>query len=123
MSEKAHLYSFAENRPPEFDRITFALVAEVNGKLAGWVTCRELDKESVYWQYGGAFPTIEKTIHVFGVYEAFFNKIKELGYKRMTTYMQNTNIAMIKLGFKYGLRIIGVRFFNNEIFCELYKEL
>lgn len=123
ISEEAHKVCFSEIRPKDMERISFALIAEKDGVPAGYVTCRELDSESVYWQYGGSFPNIKKNIYSMRAYEAFHKFTKELGFKRITTYIQNTNISMLKLAFSQGFRIIGVRLFGNEVFCELLNDL
>lgn len=123
MAENAHRYCFAEIRPSDMDRISYALMG-VDGEVpTGYVTVRELDSESVYWQYGGAFKSIEKSINVLKTYQGFINRTKEMGVKRISTYIQNTNLPMLKMAMHCGFRIIGTRTFKNEIFCELINEL
>lgn len=123
-AELSHQIVFDEKRPSEMNRIDFALVV-VNGltnKPAGFCTVRELDSESVYWQYGGAFPETIGTIWVATCYQAFIDWCRGK-YKRITTLVSNENIAYLKLCMKYGFRIIGVRVFKDEIFVELLNEL
>ncbi len=123
-SELAHQISFEEKRPKEMERIDYALlvVNPLNGKPGGYCTVRELDLESVYWQYGGAFPETEKTISVGTMYEALVEWFR-FRYKRVTTLVSNENVAYLKLCMKYGFRIIGVRLFKGEVFVELLNEL
>lgn len=119
-SEDAHRASFSEFRPAYMDRIDYALLAhdpDVKGPLA-YVTIRELDADSVYWQYGAAFPTIAKGIHVVGIYQRFVDYMRE-SYKRITTLVENTNVAYLRLAMKVGFRIIGVRMFKGTILVEL----
>lgn len=123
ISETSHVVCFKEVRPADMERISFALVAFEENTPLGYITCRELDSESLYIQYGGAFPTSEKSVLAWRCYEKFHRAIKEMRFKRVTTYIQNINIPMLKLAMKMGYRIIGVRFFNNEIFCELLNTL
>ena len=122
ISENTHKYCFKEIRPADMDRISFALVAYFKDKPAGYVTCRELDAETLYWQYGGAFPTIEKSINTLKVYQALMDESFKQGFLRITTYIQNDNYPMLKLALHCGYKIIGVRNFKNEIFVELLKE-
>ena len=121
-AENAHKICFDEMRPSHFNRIDYALII-VNGKNkpAGFCTVKELDHESVYWQYGGAFPDTQGTVWTFRCYEMLldwtFNK-----YKRITTYVHNENIVYLKMIMKFGFRIIGVRFFAGKIYVELLNE-
>lgn len=120
-SEKAHLSSFGEFRPKELERIDFALVATDGPEPKGFVTCKEMDSETLYWQYGGAFSGTQNT---FAVAPCYFEMIKWCldRYQRVTTRIENTNIAMLKLAFKVGFLVIGTRVFNNQIFLELLLE-
>ncbi len=77
-SEDAHRACFSELRPAYTDRIDYALLAHDphDRGVLGYVTVRELDSESVYWQYGGAFQTIEKRSYVFTVYLKFVETMR-----------------------------------------------
>jgi len=123
MAENAHRYCFSEIRPADMDRISFAIASFEDEVPFGYVTVRELDSESVYWQYGGAFKSCEKSVKVLKHYQGYINFCKEAGYKRISTYIQNTNLPMLKMAMHCGFRIIGVRLFQNEVFCELLNEL
>ncbi len=119
-SEDAHRSCFSEFRPAYTDRIDYALLAHdpATRGIMGYVTVRELDHESAYWQYGGAFPTIEKSAHVFKVYLHFIEHMRQR-YKRVTTLVENSNVSYLKLAMKAGFRIIGVRMFKGVILVEL----
>jgi len=120
LSEDAHLAMFSERRPGYIDRIDFALLAteDDNRGIVGYVTVRELDADGIYWQYGGAFPSIKTSTTVLGVYRQFVEYCKAR-YKRITTLVENTNIAYLKLAMKVGFRIIGVRVFKGSVLVEL----
>lgn len=122
LSEDAHLINFGENRPASLDRIDFALITIKEGKPAAWCTVRELDSESIYWQYGGALPNIEKSVAAFSHYKRFAEWSFANGYKRVTTYVENTNIRMLKMAFQVGFRIIGTRHFKGHVLVELLNE-
>lgn len=115
----AHLTCFQQVRSPELDRIDFALITVAGNTPCAFVTIREIDAESLYWQYGGAFPPIAGTTKVLPHYKSFFSWCKEAGYKRATTLIENTNIAMLKMAMHCGYRIIGIRNFEGSILCEL----
>lgn len=123
-AEAAHKISFNEIRPASMNRIDFALLTinPSNNKPGGFCTCRELDNETVYWQYGGSFPETIGTVWSARSYEALIEWSKQR-YKRITTLVSNQNVVYLKLAMKYGFRIIGVRTFKNDIFVELLNEL
>jgi len=64
ISEQAHRVCFNEVKPKEWDRIDFALVAvdEERKQMIGYTTMREIDHETIYWQYGGSFPEYRGTL-------------------------------------------------------------
>lgn len=116
-SETAHRICFKEHKPSEWDRIDFALMVKNNSRLLGYLTCREIDAETLYWQFGGAFPQTKDTATSFKGYEAFVAYCKPL-YKRVTTLIENTNTVMLKMAMKVGFRIVGIRFFKGTILLE-----
>lgn len=118
LSENAHLSVFKEIKPQEWDRIDYALLAtNEQGDPIGYMTCREFDSKSVYWQYGGSFPPIVKTIYTMKVYEAFKNWHKDR-YERIATYIENTNSTMLKMAAKIGFLITGIRNFKGQVLLE-----
>lgn len=120
-AESAHLILFNEKRPKEMNRIDFALMATEKEIPLGYITIRELDNESIYWQYGGIFPSIKDTAVAFRVYRRGIEYCIAQGYKNISTLVDNTNIVMIKFAFKMGFKIIGIRYFDGKILCELTK--
>lgn len=122
-AEAAHKTCFSEIVPGGFYKIDYALlVGDPESPLPrGYCTVRELDDESVYWQYGGAFPGTINSIHSARCYEALVEWTKQR-YERITTYVQNTNVAYLKLCMHFGFRIIGVKNFKGRIFVELLNE-
>lgn len=120
-SEDCHAAVFREIRKRSLDRITFALaVLDAKGPI-GYVTCRETDEESIYWQYGGAIES-RYGVAAFRGFEAFI-EYTEKRYRRITTLVKNDNIKYLHLLMKFGFRIIGLRCFKEEIFLELLKEV
>lgn len=119
-SENVHKICFKEIKPKNWDRIDFALGAidAEKNKMFGYCTCRELDHESVYWQYGGTFPEYEGKLHTARGYQGFIEWCKNAGYKRIVTYIENTNKRMLRLANHCGFLITGVRNFNGKVLLE-----
>jgi hypothetical protein len=113
LAQNAHLACFGEIRDPAMNRIDYALMAADDGTPCAYMTCRELDSESVYMQYGGAFPGTKGTIKSLQSYAMFLRFLSEK-YKRGTTLIENTNHPMMKFAMKMGLNITGVRYFKEN---------
>lgn len=116
-AEKAHLICFNKLNPAEKQRIDFALVSRWGDRLMGYVTCREMDADTVYWQFGGAFPGTKDTALTFKGYTALIGHCKNK-YKRITTLIENTNTPMLKMAMKAGFLIVGIRNYNASILLE-----
>lgn len=118
LAESAHLGVFGEFRDKDKDRIDFALLAINEQDIpVGYMTCREMDADKVYWQYGGMFEPFRNTIASWKVYEAFRDWHKEK-YQAAYTRIENDNIAMLKMAWKIGFRIIGTRYYNGVVLIE-----
>jgi len=123
MAEKAHIVVFDELRPSFMNRIDWVLMGVLHGTPMGYVTVRELDSETLYWSYGGAFPETFGTIKVLPCYKLFAEQSKKYGFKRIFTSIKNTNRPMLKMALNQDFVVVGMRTFENEIFLELLKEL
>lgn len=118
MAEDAHVICFNEKRPSYVNRIDYALlvVDQKTDKPVSYITVKEFDNETAYWQHGGGFPgTIG--IPVYQAYRACIAYSKER-YKRIFTLIENKNTPMLKMAMKVGFRIIGVKNIANEIMLE-----
>lgn len=120
MSREAHKLCFNEDRPIELNTCDYALlvVNERNHPIA-YSTVIEIDKNSAYMQHGGSFPEFAGTIKVARAYHLMIAFIKE-NYKRITTRIQNTNMAMLKLAMSAGLLVNGIDFISGDIFLNLF---
>ncbi len=117
-SENAHLICFKENRSESMDRIDFALFGvSSSGVPCGYITCRELDSETLYWAFGGAFPSVKGTALSYRCYVDFVEYCKP-NYKRILTFIENENVVMIKMAHKIGFRIFGIRNTKEQILLE-----
>lgn len=119
-AEEAHKLVFNTQRDPWVDRISFAWLAHDSNGVIGYVTCRELDNTSLYWQFGGALPESKGFMAVRG-FQAFLNKARDK-YRRVTTLVENSNVAYLHLLMKMGFRVIGLRVFEGKILLELFTE-
>lgn len=119
ISEKCHAATFKESKPKEWDRVDFALMAVDQEKnlMVGYMTIRELDHESIYWQYGGSFPEYRNTLIAARTYALFIKWCSE-HYKRISTLIENTNKPMLKLAAHNGLQIFGIRNFKGKVLLE-----
>jgi hypothetical protein len=118
LSEHAHRAVFSEVKPAAVDRIDFALlVRDHSGPPHGYVTCREHDAETLYWQFGGAFPGTKDTAKSFRSYTALVEWCKPR-YKRLTTIIENSNTVMLKMAMKVGFKIVGIRFHQGSVLIE-----
>lgn len=119
MSEAGHLCLFNEVRPSDFDRIDYALlgVDQEGDRAIGYITVKELDHESVYWQFGGALPPIRDTIWSYRLYQEMLRWTFDR-YERVTTYIENDNAVYLKMAAKVGFKIIGCRTFKKKIYLE-----
>lgn len=116
-SELAHRAVFNEHKPKERDRIDFALLAYTADVPIGYMTCREFDNETIYWQFGGSFPPIRSTLTATRVYESFVRWHQE-HYKRCVTYIENDNRAMLGMAARVGFKITGIRNYQGAVLLE-----
>ena len=121
LSEDAHKIAFSEIRPTSMDRVDYALLGVDDDTLQphAYVTVRELDSESVYWQFGGAVGG--SPISTVRAYERAIDWSLDR-YKRVTTLVESGNVRMLKLAMSVGFRIIGCRTFKGTVLCELLLE-
>ena len=119
LSEDAHLAVFGTLKPATFDRIDYALLAvDSQQKPLAYLTARETDHETVYWQFGGSFPGARGTPQSYRAFQAFLRYTKEAGYKRVTCLVENTNTVFLKFVMKAGFLIQGVRMFKSTVLVE-----
>lgn len=123
LAEKAHLIVFNEKKDPKADRIDFALIVEsTEGVPMQYTTCRELDSESIYFQYGGSFPGTKGTPQSLLCMEKLMEWARFQGYRRITCLIENTNQPALKSAMKCGFLITGVRNFHGQILLDHIKE-
>lgn len=122
-SEDAHRAVFGTIKPAYFDRISYALLAiSDTDEPVSYITVREHDHETVYYQFSGVFPKFRKTLTPVKAYTAFL-EYQKCHSKRVTTYIENTNFAMLKMALFLKFVVIGTRTFGGSIFLDLVKEL
>lgn len=119
VSKNTHAAVFGTVRDPDVDRIDFSLIVSINEVPLGYITGKELDSETVYWQFGG---TLRKDFRTIRAYQMCIDEMKKY-YKRITTCILNTNQTMLKMAMHVGFLINGVRYHDGKVLVELVKEL
>jgi hypothetical protein len=119
-AEEAHKAVFKQQRDPWLDRISFAWLIYKEDGVIGYVTCKETDSESLYWQYGGSIDEKRGLASARG-FEAILRKA-EKSYRRLSTLVENDNVNYLHLCMKHGFRVIGLRVFEGKILLELFIE-
>lgn len=121
-SEDAHRIVFKEIKPKAFDRIDYALLVidAVSDSPIAYVTVRETDHQTVYWQFGGAFWG-QKSTRMVQCYDLML-KYQGTKSKRMWTRIENENYPMLKLALSRQLKICGVFHLTGTTLVEMVKE-
>ena len=118
VSEATHLVVFGTKKPASFDRLNYAIgVLDYKNEPVAYVTVREHDHESVYWQFGGALPKAKRSIVAYRAMQEAIRWQLESS-KRISFLVENDNLPMLHLAMKTGFRIVGVRYFKNHILLE-----
>lgn len=121
LSEDAHKVAFGTVKPVADERIDYALICVEGTKLQGYLTAKEMDGKTVYWQFGGAFPGTKGTPSTFKGYLAFVRWTMER-YERVQTRIESKNTAMLKMALKVGFEVVGVRVAQGFTMVELELE-
>lgn len=116
-SEEAHKACFGTFKPRDWDRYDFALAARTETTVMGYVTCREMDSDTLYWQFGGSFPGVRTPQGSLRAFQGLLDWVKAK-YKRLTFLVENDNCAMLKMAMLHGFRIVGIRNFKGSILLE-----
>ncbi len=113
---------FGVRRPGDLGRFDFALllVNDAEDIPVAYVTCKELDDDTLYWQFGGPLPSLQG-IHIFRVFAELVGWTLSR-YERATMFIENENVPALRMAMAAGFRISGVRFYAGEILCELFLE-
>lgn len=120
LSEDLHKICFSEIKPKELERIDFALaiIDDEKNQMAAYTTCKELDGESLYFQYGGDFPEYRGKDLGKTFFHLFLNWIETTGYKRLGCLIENDNKGMLKIASQASMKIIGLRNYKGKILLE-----
>ncbi len=123
LSKHAHSFCFGYEREASFDRIDYALLAVSEADIAlGFITVKEVNAKHIFWQHGGSFPGILGTVKSFSTYVEGKKWCAQF-YDSICTYIDNTNVVMLKFAMKIGFRIIGVRRIFDTTLVELFLNL
>lgn len=118
MAENAHVAVFDETWDKNLERITFALLmVDKEDQIISYATAQEIDKETVYLQYGGAFPKFRGSPVVYKSFCEMVDFLKK-SYKTIRTYVENVNYPMLKFYMKNNFLVTGVRYFKEFTLLE-----
>lgn len=117
LAEQAHLICFKELRPARLNTFDYALVCCDDKEIFSYATIIEMDADTAYMQHGGAMPNCLGTTKVLKTYKALIDTLKA-NYKRISTRIQNTNVAMIKLALSQGLIVVGCDCYPDGVFLH-----
>lgn len=119
MSESAHQGVFGERWDKDIERVDFAMlmVLKPSDKVVSYATAQEVDADTVYLQYGGAFDAYRNQPVVFYSFVAMLEFLSS-NYKKIVTLVENTNQTMLRFYMKAGFLITGIRYWGDHVFLE-----
>jgi hypothetical protein len=123
LSADAHKSVFHEIMPEGRERLDLVIMMVTKDdagfvqRIHGYITCRELDSDSLYLIYGGAFPGTHSTSLSFPAYSTAIAWAKKK-YKKIGMLVENTNAPMLKFAMKSGFLITGLRVYEGKIMLE-----
>ena len=118
-ADQAHFVAFGETNRSRLDRIDFCILVVCKGEVGGYITCKEMDSETCYIQYGAVFPNFAKSVYVSPGYLEMIRHLTDR-YQNVTTKVENTNFPMLKLAMKAGFTVVGTSKFKDKLFLDLY---
>lgn len=116
-AEFANVLCFAQMRPRSMDRTDFALLYIRDEIPFSYMSCHEMDAETVYIQFGGALKRDEKRPWAMNAYMQMLAYLS-MKYKRATTSIENTNHEMLRPAMKAGFLIVGTRTHRGKVYVE-----
>jgi len=122
VAEDAHMATFGEERPKDFNTFDYCIGAFNNEEMCGYATVIEMDKTWAYMQHGGAFPNISKSSKVIKAYKEILNLLRD-NYSIISTKIENENLPMLKLALANGFLINGVDYISNKVIVHLMMEV
>jgi hypothetical protein len=120
-SEEMHKLVFKELKPAFVDRISYALLIVQAEEVVGYITVRENDHETVYWQFGGVLTRFRRGLLGSKCFEVALEWQKARS-KRVLMYTENTNLPMLRLALAYGFLVVGTKTFRQHVMVDLMRE-
>jgi len=117
LAEDFHWAVFGKIKPATKDRIDYTMLVEQDEIAQMYITCRELDSETVYWQFGGSLPPARGSIKSYRAYVICI-EWAAMVYKRISTLIDNTNKVMLKAAASVGFKIVGVKNLGGTILLD-----
>jgi len=123
VATKVHAAVFGAGLPENFQRIDFAIVAEDDEKLVGYMTGVEINSELLRFGFGGCVPGFQNTLRVVKAYSMALEWAKKGPWLSAITIIKNDNLPSLKLALAHGFRVIGVQYFEGDVLLELQLKL
>jgi hypothetical protein len=120
LSGFAHEAVFGKKKDPLTERISYAWLVIQNDKPAAYITVLELDSDTVYWQFGGAFPWAWNSRTVTKSYDLALSAQEAIS-RCIATRIENNNFAMLKLALSRKFMPIGIRTYQGSVLLELVR--
>ncbi len=119
LAQGVHSIVFKEIQDADYNRISYALllVEKESDVVTSYITIQEMDAKWAYIQYGGAFPNYQKGLYVVRGFHQLLNYLRER-YDKISTFVENSNYAMLKLYMREGFLVTGIKYFRETILLE-----
>jgi len=118
LSPTLHKQVFQHTIHPEWERIDYALICvDEDNAVQGYLTAREQDENTVFWQWGGVMPLARGTAGSGRGLQKLLAWASER-YTRMKTYVENDNTPMLRLYLMLGAKIVGIKYYEGKVFLE-----
>ncbi len=116
-AHSAHLAVFKEYLG-EDDPVDVAMLATIDGVVAGYSTARHLGEGCLHLNYGGAVEPARGTPEILMLYKMLIAEyLKIASYLR--TYVHNKNLSYLTLALREGFIVTGIRTFRGDTLLEL----
>jgi RimJ/RimL family protein N-acetyltransferase len=119
VSSEAHKEVFGKNDLEGIEGVDYVLAVLEGESILGYVTVIEENKRVAYWQLGGILPENRAKPAMYRAYKMLIEWTLER-YLKITTRIENTNTAMLRMAMKAGFVIQGVRVWDGKILLELH---
>lgn len=119
--DDAHTIVFGERRPHGLSTHHFVLMMCKDGEVGGFCTAIEMDKHTLYLQYGGVFPNFANSLYVFMGFQKMIAWTSK-HYKQVWARIDQNNFTMLKMANKVGFDVCGTWTFDGRTYLEMINK-